>query len=414
MSATSRSLLLTLILLGVFVASGLALQTWLQREALRNQQEALLTKQAQLRQALRLCTPPDGHWEPQTIADIGLLLEGTLALLPPTAVPATISALPPGYLTVTAPTRDGLVALLSFPPPAAHRLAILHRRAIVVMIVLGLLVVVVPAALSLVRRPNLDAPTRAPWRQSRAEMSGLTEMARLTAERSEQLEHETGARQRAEEDLAVNRTLLSQSQEERARLGRELHDNICQTLYAVSLTLESVGKKLHEAPEASQRLTQSIAELRRLNQQVRAYLRDLEPGEIQRQSFVDALAQMLGALSPETGARITEQLDRTLISLITPEQAVHVVNILREAISNALRHGQARQITLRSERDEQTLALAVIDDGRGFDLSTHLGGGYGLANMKARAAALGATLRVESAPGKGTRILLLLPVPSPV
>ncbi|MFI5336884.1 MAG: histidine kinase, partial [Opitutales bacterium] len=103
-------------------------------------------------------------------------------------------------------------------------------------------------------------------------MSGLTEMARLSVERGDQLVQESGARRRAEEDLQTSRSLLDQSHGERIRLGRELHDNICQTLFAMCLTLESVGKKLRDDPGTAQRINQCIAELRRLNQEVRTYL----------------------------------------------------------------------------------------------------------------------------------------------
>jgi signal transduction histidine kinase len=107
------------------------------------------------------------------------------------------------------------------------------------------------------------------------------------------------------------------------------------------------------------------------------------------------------------------QLDDEAVSLIQPHQAADVMNILREAISNGLRHGRARHLTLRAERGDNVIALAVQDDGSGFAPDGATGSrGHGLANMQARAAALGGSLRVESAPGKGTRVLLTLPVVS--
>jgi signal transduction histidine kinase len=89
------------------------------------------------------------------------------------------------------------------------------------------------------------------------------------------------------------------------------------------------------------------------------------------------------------------------------------MNILREAVSNSLRHGRAHTITLLAGQSDREIALAVQDDGTGF--APGIGGqGHGLANMQVRAAALGGSLRIESTPGKGTRILLTLPVVSPV
>jgi len=270
----------------------------------------------------------------------------------------------------------------------------------------------VPVLAALATRDRPEGPTRTPWHKASSEMEGLTHFARISVERGAQLARESGARLRAEEDLQLSRTLLNSSQQERARLGRELHDNICQTLYAVSLTLESVGRKMTAEPEIERRLGQCIEELRRLNQEVRLYLRELEPEQIQRQSFAEAIGVMLGAAPAGPDVRIVRQFDEAAVSAISPQQSVEVVNILREAISNAVRHGHARSITLRAERSDATIAVAVQDDGSGFAADGARTNGHGLANMETRASALGGSLRVDSTPGKGTRILLLLPVAS--
>jgi len=228
------------------------------------------------------------------------------------------------------------------------------------------------------------------------------------------LAEEHGARLRAEEDLQVNRTLLDRSVGERIRLGRELHDNICQTLYAVCLTLESVQKKNALAPELSQRVDQCMTELRRLNQEVRAYLRDLEPASVHGRSFSGALNAMVDSFPTGDGVRIEQRLDEDAVAQIATPHIAEIMNILREALSNSLRHGRASHITLLAGRSDQAVALAVQDDGAGFSPGLpRAGSGHGLANMQARAAALGGSLRVESQPGKGTRVLLTLPVASP-
>jgi signal transduction histidine kinase len=82
-------------------------------------------------------------------------------------------------------------------------------------------------------------------------------------------------------------------------------------------------------------------------------------------------------------------------------------------VRNSLRHGRARHITLLAGRSEEAVALAVQDDGLGFTPVAGTAAGHGLGNMRARATALGGSLRLESAPGKGTRVLLTLPVASP-
>lgn len=204
------------------------------------------------------------------------------------------------------------------------------------------------------------------------------------------------------------------SVDERIRLGRELHDNICQTLYAVCLTLESVQKKNTLAPELSQRVDQCMTELRRLNQEVRSFLQQLEPARMHGQSFADALTGLIKSFTMDEHVRIEQRLDEEAVALIPSPQFPEIMNILREAVSNSLRHGRARHITLLAGRNDQQIALAVQDDGAGFvPASPRPAAGHGLGNMHARAAALGGSLRIESAPGKGTRVLLTLPVASP-
>jgi signal transduction histidine kinase len=154
-----------------------------------------------------------------------------------------------------------------------------------------------------------------------------------------------------------------------------------------------------------------MTELRRLNQEVRSYLQDLEPARVNSQSFTDAVAGMITPFMGD-GVHIEHRLDEEAVALIPPQQIADVMNILREAVSNALRHGRARNISLLAGRNDREIALAVHDDGTGFAGAGN-SGGHGLANMEARATALGGTLHVESTPGKGTRVLLHLPVASP-
>jgi signal transduction histidine kinase len=128
--------------------------------------------------------------------------------------------------------------------------------------------------------------------------------------------------------------------------------------------------------------------------------------------FVEAIEAMLVAQLETGSLKLVRDLEPEATGLIAPEQTGEVVSILREAVSNSVRHGGARNITLQARRSDETVVLAVQDDGSGFDPSASGGQGHGLANMQARAAAMGGSLRITSAPGKGARVLLTLPVRS--
>lgn len=406
MSPLARALLLSITLVGVFLVAAFSLQSWWLRQEAAARREATERLEAGLDAALRLAPRAPERWDERYRRDLGELVQADVRLH---REPVTAQSLPESVTVArTLEGHPGWIVTATAKAPALDRLRRSHQRLFVTTILLALLLGAVPLVLGLAgARPTGDRDTRAPWRRDAA---GLEQFARLTVERGAALEREHDARRRAEEDLQVSRTLLDRSLEERIRLGRELHDNISQTLYAVSLALESVRKKMTAAPAIEQRLEHGIAELRRLNQEVRAYIRDLEPDSLRRESFPTALDSTLKGIVPDH-VLVEKRLDPEALGLIGPAQATELINIVREAVSNSVRHGHARRIALRAAHDSGSLALSIADDGAGF-ATEPAGSGHGLANMRARAAAIGGVLQVDSSPGKGTRILITLPVAS--
>ena len=412
MPPPTRHLGFALVLLLAFIAAALTAQAWLQWEARRVQADALSARRAEFLKALEIAGRPPETWDADFQRTLGELVGGTVTLYHG-AAPDSRERLAPGVLSFDHQfSGDGkFLARVVLAAPAASRLVVAHERMLVAVTLLAVLLLMVSLVMALPHRASAEDGGRPPWSAARAEMSGLEHFARISVERGEALERESGARHRAEEDLQLSRTLLGQSLEERVQLGRELHDNICQTLYAVSLALEGLRRKVAGAGDAEERLDQCIKELRRLNHEVRSYLMELEPAAVNCQPFMEALNAMLASHGSAGGPRLLQKLAPDAISLIAPERATEVVNIIREAVSNSLRHGQARTVTVRAIRGDGAVVLAVQDDGAGFEPVTG-GPGHGLGNMQARAAALGGTLKVISAPGKGTRVLLTLPVVS--
>ena len=99
--------------------------------------------------------------------------------------------------------------------------------------------------------------------------------------------------------------------------------------------------------------------------------------------------------------------------MLTAEQSIEALQIAREAVSNALRHGGATVITLRMHKSDREVCLLVQDNGAGFNAAHQREGGHGLGNMRARAERLGASLRIISEPGTGARVLATLPIAEP-
>ncbi len=414
MHLPTRSLGLALLLLLLFLVAALSLQWWLVRETRQLQRIAVEEQRARIGRVIALSGLAPERWDAYFQKELGAMIGGTVELYRVGQPPATAASAGSLSFTEKVGNVPGWEARVSFAAPALIRTQVLHQRILAVVIVLALLLALVPLLAAVIeqRRAGGDGFTSSPWGTTRAHAAGFEQLARLSHERSTALAQEHAARARAEEDLQVNRSLLDKSVAERVRLGRELHDNICQTLYAVCLTLESVQKKSDLAPEMQERMQQCLAELRRLNQEVRSYLQDLEPGSVNGQSFNAALAGMLGSLPTGDEVNIERRLDAETLELIPSQHVAEIMNILREAVSNSLRHGRARQIILRAARSDDTIALSVQDDGSGFIPGS--GSGHGLGNMRARAAGLGGKIEVESTPGKGTRIILSLPLAAAV
>jgi signal transduction histidine kinase len=93
---------------------------------------------------------------------------------------------------------------------------------------------------------------------------------------------------------------------------------------------------------------------------------------------------------------------------LTPARVLHVLRILQEAVTNALRHGRARTLWISASSGEEGVTIRVRDDGRGFEPGA-AGGGRGLRNLQRRAAEIGAVLAIDSAPGRGATVAVTLP-----
>ncbi len=415
MTSLARTLALSLLLLLVFLGLVLSSQWWLGRETQRLKAEAVTDQRAQFEAALRLLRRPPEQWDAALARELGAMLGSSVVFYEAGAAApelAEAGLLRYDYQPPGATTRR---ARVYFPLAGALRLATLHNRLLLANTLLALVLLLVPVIIFLSRNPDSGSPvSRPPWATAKAEMSGLQHFARISHERGTELAREFDARQRAEENLQVSRTQLERSLEDRVQLGRDLHDNMSQTLYGLSLTLESAAKRLGSdaPPETRQRLELAVTELRRLNQEVRTYIRELEPAKVQLRPFVESLNTLLDTLSHDRGIQVERRIDPEALAQIAPDRSADVLNILREAVSNSLRHAGGLTLTLHAQRGEGSVIFAVQDDGAGFDQSGGAGHGHGLANMQARAQALGGELRVVSAPGKGTRVLLTLPVAS--
>lgn len=289
------------------------------------------------------------------------------------------------------------------------RALLLSQRAALILAGTGLALSIVLVLSQTLR--TFRADTRIPFRTTRSEVGTLAKLAESSVAQGAELSRERDVRRLAEEDARLKQQLLTQSLDEKIRLGHDLHDGIIQSLYAAGLTLESVRALVKSNPdEADRQLEATRTNLNEAIRDVRAYVVGLAPENLRRAGFAHALSGLLGELRAGRDAKFDIKIDDEAAALLTPQQSVEALQIAREAVSNALRHGHATQITLRMHKGDGEVCLLVQDNGAGFNSASSRDGGHGLGNMRARAGRMGASLRVISAPGEGARVLATVPV----
>lgn len=198
--------------------------------------------------------------------------------------------------------------------------------------------------------------------------------------------------------------------EERRRLARELHDSVTQSLVSVNL-MAQVLPELWQIDQAEARL--ALAEIRdqtrRALAEMRALLIELRPADGEAPDLVTTISHQLAAFERRTGLGVTRKLSAA--PDLPPAITHSLARICQEALNNIARHAHARHVSLELAAGPP-LQLIIADDGRGFAPDQVGDGHLGLVSMRERAAALSATLQIESRPGAGCRIVVTMANPA--
>jgi signal transduction histidine kinase len=234
----------------------------------------------------------------------------------------------------------------------------------------------------------------------------VQERERIIREQQEAI-RELSARRQAEQAL---RALNQRLEEEARRIAHALHDEAGQLLVSVYLALDTLLAQLE--PDARDRLT----EIRRLLEQVEAQLRrlshELRPTILDDLGLKPAIEFLADGISKRTGRSIvvTASIGERLPGPV--ETAMY--RIVQEALTNVIKHAQASLTSVRLVRDPDALVCSIADNGCGFDVnarSAHLHNqGLGLIGIRERAASLGGTFSIDSVPGKGTTLEIVVPL----
>ena len=207
----------------------------------------------------------------------------------------------------------------------------------------------------------------------------------------------------------LEREVLQASLQERQHLGRELHDGIGQQLTALELMIHSLANSLKvEAPVRAETAFELTRQIRKVIAQIRA----LAHGMLPMAPGGEGLMMSLHELAKTTSA-VGIQCDfecETPVSIKDPTVETHLHRIAQEAVTNALKHAKPKRIQVRLQEREKEIELSIADDGRGVRASKAKKEGIGLQLMEYRARLIGGRILLETAPGKGTRIICNLPL----
>ncbi len=195
---------------------------------------------------------------------------------------------------------------------------------------------------------------------------------------------------------------------ERARLARELHDSVVQTLYGISLGAGTAGELLHHDPAQAQR---SIAWIQETAAAGMTDLRDvilrLRPAALPAGGLVAALGHLLDTLQALHGCRTSAMLDAEPPTSADVRQALY--RIAQEAVQNAAKHARAGHVSVRLFGEDPDVVLEIVDDGQGFRLDREYPGRLGVRSMRERAEGVGGRLDIFSSPDTGTVVRARLP-----
>jgi signal transduction histidine kinase len=195
--------------------------------------------------------------------------------------------------------------------------------------------------------------------------------------------------------------------EDRERIARDLHDAIIQDLFAVGLSLQAQSQKV-VVPEVSRVIAETVERLDEAIAALRRFIFDLQPPIWSQRDLRSEATEMVSQLSAPYAVS-TELSFEGKLDALDAGAVDDALQLVSEALSNALRHAGADLVRVEIRRDRDELLLSIADEGRGFDpaLPTE---GMGLENIARRAERAGGEATVVSTPGAGTTVRIRLPI----
>ncbi len=230
---------------------------------------------------------------------------------------------------------------------------------------------------------------------------------RALVKRQEAMLDELGGR--TTELSSLSSFLQTHYEREKARLARELHDELGGILTPAKMDLSWLQAHLGSDAQSSERMTRLSALIDQGIDLKRRVIEELHPSLLDHLGLASAvqwyMEEACGAAKIDCNLVVSPKLER-----MDPDREIAIYRIIQESITNVVRHSKAKKVEVRMERNDKGLHISVRDDGIGIaDLDRARKQSHGVAGMTQRTRALDGTFKMESRPGEGTRVEVFVP-----
>jgi signal transduction histidine kinase len=224
----------------------------------------------------------------------------------------------------------------------------------------------------------------------------------------------TENKQAREELLELGGRLVNLQEEERSRIARELHDDVCHRIALLATELQFAAESSPESsPQLSEKAGEVFRRLKELSEDVHDLSHRLHPRSLARLGLSEAIGKLCRSIGERRRIELAFE-QRDMPDSIPDEAALCLYRVAQESLRNVAKHSRAQSAEVELRGGEGEVCLTITDSGSGYDPDqVQEQNGLGMISMRERLRALGGRLSVHSAPGEGTRVEAVVPIEQP-
>ncbi|MFT5752174.1 MAG: two-component system sensor histidine kinase DegS [Flavobacteriales bacterium] len=230
------------------------------------------------------------------------------------------------------------------------------------------------------------------------------------AEQAQELEVQKTEKVLKEKEIETINAMVSGQEKERHRLARELHDNLGSTLATVRMQVENLERNLDKVDNPKALLTKTHTLINEAYEKVRTISHERNAGVLAKDGLLPAIQRLATSISSEDGLHI-EVEDFGLEQRLSNDLEITIFRIVQELVTNIIKHAKATEATISLTQHEGELNILIEDNGKGFKVGTlQHKDGMGLGSIERRVEHLEGLMSVDSTPGRGTHIIIDIPL----